>query len=75
MSAKERKSFLGKKHISPFAGLEQVATPHFHTAVKDLPSSVDWRAKGVVTPVKVYPRAPQHVLTNTCSCPPFFDEK
>jgi len=52
MSAKERKSFLGKKHISPFAGLEQVATPHFHTAVKDLPSSVDWRTQGVVTPVK-----------------------
>eukprot|EP00047_Mylnosiga_fluctuans_P001529 m.220761 g.220761 ORF g.220761 m.220761 type:complete len:360 (-) comp10445_c0_seq1:44-1123(-) len=51
MTVLERKAFLGHKRI-PFAGLEEVAAPVFHTPVSDLPASVDWRTKGVVTPIK-----------------------
>lgn len=35
-----------------FSGVKQVETPAFHTRVQDLPTSVDWRKEGIVSPVK-----------------------
>jgi len=40
----------GRRSI--FEGLKQEPAPKFNTSVSDLPTSVDWRSKGVVTPVK-----------------------
>jgi len=54
MSKEEFNSFLGynKPQGRTFQGVSQVPAPVFHKAVKDLPASVDWRTKGIVTPVK-----------------------
>jgi len=52
MGMAERQAYLGKKNAADlFPGIMSPA-PVFHTRVHDLPDSVDWRSKGVVTPVK-----------------------
>ncbi len=54
MSTSEFESFLGynKPAGRTFAGLTQHPAPIFHTAVKDLPTSVDWRTKYVFVLLK-----------------------
>lgn len=54
MSAAEFNKQLGYSKRAGFAhqGLKQMPVPVFHTRVEDLPASIDWREKGLVTPVK-----------------------
>jgi len=52
MTKAERSKFTGRKPQGLFEGLRQEPAPVFHKKVSDLPASVDWRTKGIVTPVK-----------------------
>lgn len=53
MTDTEFRQYLGLRgNGKAFSGLQQQEAPVFHKRVADLPESIDWREKGVVTPVK-----------------------
>lgn len=54
MTKEEFRTFLGynKPQGRLFQGAKQVPAPDFHKSIRDLPESVDWRTKGVVSKIK-----------------------